>query len=179
MWPHRVGRTDPNETRGNRRLRQVELLVAVTSDLDTDKAGVCNARTVAMRSLIASSIVCVACTTSSTLPVTADPGEQTGDAGGGKAVGNAAPTVPDVRCDGSPDAGPAGSFRHLTSEITAAVADPRHRGFDLVVARERRHAIDRRLDLVRDRRQGARGRRRRRVRVSRRRVGKARHRAHR
>jgi phosphatidate phosphatase PAH1 len=85
-----------------------------------------------MRSLIASSIVFVACTTSSTLPVTADPGEQTGDTGSGKADGNAATVVPDVRCDGSPDAGPAGSFRHLESKITAAVADPRHRGFDLV-----------------------------------------------
>jgi phosphatidate phosphatase PAH1 len=85
-----------------------------------------------MRSLIASSIVFVACTTSSTLPVTADPGEQTGATGSGKADGTATPTVPDVRCDGSPDAGPAGSFRHITSRITADLADPRHRGFDLV-----------------------------------------------
>jgi hypothetical protein len=85
-----------------------------------------------MRSLIVTSIVCVACTTSSTLPVTADPGEQTGDTSGGNAAGSASATVPDVRCDGSPDAGPAGDFRHVTSKVTAAVADPRHRGFDLV-----------------------------------------------
>lgn len=95
-----------------------------------------------MRSMIAGSILFVACTTSSTLPVTTDPGEQTGDAGSGKPGGNAAPTVPDVRCDGTPDTGPAGSFRHLTSKITAAVADPRHRGFDLVAPASATQSIE-------------------------------------
>jgi hypothetical protein len=37
-----------------------------------------------------------------------------------------------VRCAGAPDAGPAGDFRHFTSEIIAAAGDPVHRGFDLV-----------------------------------------------
>ena len=42
--------------------------------------------------------------------------------------------IPDVQCAGAPDAGPAGSFRHLTSEVTAAIGTPRHRGIDLVAS---------------------------------------------
>jgi phosphatidate phosphatase PAH1 len=40
--------------------------------------------------------------------------------------------VPDVRCAGTPDAGPALSFNHVSSELISALGDPRHRGFDLV-----------------------------------------------
>ena len=40
--------------------------------------------------------------------------------------------VPDVRCAGSPDAGPALDFNHVSSELISALGDPRHRGFDLI-----------------------------------------------
>ncbi|MEJ7598281.1 MAG: hypothetical protein WKG01_10255 [Kofleriaceae bacterium] len=40
--------------------------------------------------------------------------------------------LPDVQCAGAPDAGGPQGFRHFTSKITAAIADPRHRGIDLV-----------------------------------------------
>jgi hypothetical protein len=40
--------------------------------------------------------------------------------------------VPDVRCSGAPDAGPAGSFRHLEASVISALGSPRHRGIDLV-----------------------------------------------
>jgi phosphatidate phosphatase PAH1 len=63
--------------------------------------------------------------------VTTDPGE-TGDGPTGKADGTTA--VPDVQCSGTPDAGPAGDFRHLSSKLVAALGDPRHRGFDLVAS---------------------------------------------
>jgi phosphatidate phosphatase PAH1 len=80
---------------------------------------------------IALAVFLVACTAPTT-PVTVDPSES-GDSDGGKADGPGTSTaIPDVRCSGEPDAGPAGDFRHLSSEITAAVGSPRHRGFDLV-----------------------------------------------
>jgi hypothetical protein len=62
-------------------------------------------------------------------PVGVDPGEA-GDGGSGKADGPTA--VPQVLCDGTPDAGPAGSFDHFSSSVISALGDPRHRGFDLV-----------------------------------------------
>ena len=46
--------------------------------------------------------------------------------------GDAATGLPDVQCDGAPDTGEAEGFRHFISSITAAIADPRHRGIDLV-----------------------------------------------
>ena len=62
-------------------------------------------------------------------PVVFDPSEVGSD---GKADGGYA--VPDVRCDGAPDAGPATKFRHFSSRIISALGDPRHRGFDLIAA---------------------------------------------
>jgi hypothetical protein len=41
--------------------------------------------------------------------------------------------VEDVRCAGTPVA-ERGAFRHFTSELIAALGDPRHRGFDLVAS---------------------------------------------
>ena len=69
-----------------------------------------------------------------TSPVGIDPAEQADGASsnGGKADGEGASAVPDVRCDGIPDAGPPGSFRHFSSRVISALGDPRHRGFDLV-----------------------------------------------
>jgi phosphatidate phosphatase PAH1 len=67
-------------------------------------------------------------------PVGVDPAE-TGSgtmiAGSGSSE---AAVIPDVRCSGAPDAGPAGDFNHFTSSVTAAIANPQHRGFDLVAA---------------------------------------------
>ena len=86
-----------------------------------------------MRIPALTSMLLAACAAPSA-PVGVDPGEQ-GDTGasGGKADGTAPATaVPDVRCDGTPDAGPAGSFNHFSSRLIAAVGSPRHRGFDLV-----------------------------------------------
>ena len=88
-----------------------------------------------MRIEIASCLLFIACTTSSSAPVTTDPGEQPSgstDANGGNPQPPNTPAVPDVRCSGTPDAGPAGSFRHVSSEVVAAVGDPHHRGFDLI-----------------------------------------------
>jgi phosphatidate phosphatase PAH1 len=60
-------------------------------------------------------------------PVGVDPAE--GGSSSGKADGTAG--VPDVRCDGEPDAGPAGDWRHFSSNLVAELS-PKHRGFDLV-----------------------------------------------
>jgi uncharacterized protein (TIGR03382 family) len=70
-------------------------------------------------------------------PVTTDPGE-TGGGGGsgsgsGSGSGNGVAAIPDVRCTGTPDAGPAGAFNHLSSELIAALGSPKHRGIDLIV----------------------------------------------
>ncbi|HTR49639.1 MAG TPA: HAD family acid phosphatase [Kofleriaceae bacterium] len=79
---------------------------------------------------VAFCLALVGCASSApSTPVGVDPGEA-GDGGSGKADGQAA--VPQVLCDGTPDAGPAGDFRHVSSSIIAALGDPRHRGFDLV-----------------------------------------------
>jgi hypothetical protein len=87
-----------------------------------------------MRLALLASLLLVACT-SAAQPVGVDPGEAgdgTAAGGGGKADGDGTSTsaastaVPDVQCDGTPDAGPAGS------KIISALGDPRHRGFDLV-----------------------------------------------
>jgi phosphatidate phosphatase PAH1 len=42
------------------------------------------------------------------------------------------PAVPDVRCAGTPDAGPSRDWRHTSSSITANLGDPHHRGADLI-----------------------------------------------
>lgn len=70
-----------------------------------------------------------------TQPVSVDPGEASGGDDGGKADGSspASTAVPDVHCAGVPDAGPAGSFRHFTSNAIA-LGSPRHRGLDLIAA---------------------------------------------
>ncbi|MGE5186274.1 MAG: HAD family acid phosphatase [Acidobacteriota bacterium] len=76
-----------------------------------------------------------------TAPVGVDPGEAGSGSGGGSGSGSGSgagsgsgspSAVPDVRCSGTPDAGPAGSFNHLSSELISAAGDPKHRGFDLV-----------------------------------------------
>nr|HEX4314969.1 hypothetical protein [Kofleriaceae bacterium] len=83
-------------------------------------------------------LVLAGCAASPSQPVGLDPGEG-GDippTSGGKADGpgdgSSNPGVPDVRCDGVPDAGPAGDFHHFSSSVISALGDPRHRGFDLV-----------------------------------------------
>ncbi len=84
-----------------------------------------------MRVLFAS-LLFAACATTPTQPVTVDPSEA-GDGDGGKADGPGATVqVPDVRCSGTPDAGPAGDFNHFSSSVISDLGDPRHRGFDLV-----------------------------------------------
>lgn len=74
------------------------------------------------------------CAQNASAPVSNDPAETGGSAGSGKSDSPTAPTssIPDVACTGGPDAGPAGSFRHLTSHIVANLGDPHHRGFDLI-----------------------------------------------
>lgn len=60
-------------------------------------------------------------------PVAADPteaGTTAGETGG----------VPDVRCTGAPDAGPARGFHHVKNVLISALGDPRHRGRDLVTS---------------------------------------------
>src|ERR1700690_2101611 len=52
--------------------------------------------------------------------------------GSGSGSGNGFAPVPDIQCAGAPDAGPAGDFNHVSSEIISALGDPKHRGFDLV-----------------------------------------------
>ncbi len=75
---------------------------------------------------------------SASSPVTVDPGEQSPTAPAGSGSGSAtgsgsgAIAIPDVRCAGTPDAGPAGSFNHVSSEVISALGDPVHRGFDLI-----------------------------------------------
>ncbi len=56
------------------------------------------------------------------------------DAGGAADGSAAANGVPDVRCTGAPAAGPAAEFRHVKSQIIAALGDPRHRGVDLIAS---------------------------------------------
>ncbi len=60
-------------------------------------------------------------------------GKGDGDGGGsGSGSGTGFAPVPDIQCAGAPDAGPAGDFNHVSSEIISALGDPKHRGFDLV-----------------------------------------------
>lgn len=46
------------------------------------------------------------------------------------------PAVDDVRCAGAPDAGPATTWRHLSSEYIVDLGSPYHRGHDLIVTTE-------------------------------------------
>jgi phosphatidate phosphatase PAH1 len=85
---------------------------------------------------IAILLLAVGCTAAQSLgPVTTDPGESGGkadsgsDTGGG---GGGAAAIPDVQCAGTPDAGPAGSFNHISSELISDLGSPNHRGIDLV-----------------------------------------------
>lgn len=41
------------------------------------------------------------------------------------------PAVPDIRCAGTPDAGPATGWRHISSRLVT-MGDPHHRGTDLI-----------------------------------------------
>jgi len=81
---------------------------------------------------LAAIIVASAACTSPSQPVSVDPGEQGSGSGSGGDTNPTNMVVPDVRCAGTPDAGPALSFNHVSSELIAALGDPRHRGFDLV-----------------------------------------------
>jgi hypothetical protein len=78
--------------------------------------------------IVASALV--GCATGDPGPVTPDPEE--GSIGIGTTEGAA--RVPDVRCAGAPDAGPAGDFRHFTSSLISDLGDAKHRGFDLVTS---------------------------------------------
>ncbi|CAN5213282.1 hypothetical protein BH11MYX1_BH11MYX1_04550 [soil metagenome] len=82
---------------------------------------------------IAIAVALTACSTAFAAPLTTDPRE-TGSSltGCDGQTGTPSRAVPDVRCTGTPRAGAAGSFRHLSSRIVAALGDPQHRGFDLV-----------------------------------------------
>jgi hypothetical protein len=79
----------------------------------------------------------------SAAPATAPAGEQSPDGSdsgsgsgsgmiAGSGSGSALLDIPDVQCAGTPDAGSAGSFNHVSSEVISALGDPVHRGFDLV-----------------------------------------------
>jgi hypothetical protein len=74
-------------------------------------------------------VALTACSTSFAAPITTDPAEARSPATG---PGAAPGPVPDLQCTGTPPTGAAGSFRHLSSRIIAALGDPHHRGFDLV-----------------------------------------------
>ena len=89
--------------------------------------------------LAASLLVAVGCAQSP--PVTVDPGEGGGGGGGGgggsgggsgSGSGTAPQAIPDVQCAGVPDAGPAGSFNHISSELISALGSPKHRGIDVI-----------------------------------------------
>ena len=67
-------------------------------------------------------------------PVTVDPGEAAGSGSGGTTgSADAVPSIPDVRCAGTPDAGPAAGFDHFTSSVIS-YGTPAHRGIDLVAS---------------------------------------------
>jgi hypothetical protein len=92
-----------------------------------------------MRAIVAVLFVTACGMSPASAPVGVDPGESPPPPPSGSGSGNAnsgsgsnVVAVPDVRCAGTPDAGPAGSFDHTSSEIISALGDPRHRGFDLV-----------------------------------------------
>ncbi len=78
-------------------------------------------------------LLLVGCTSGPGTPVTTDPGE-TGDtgSGSGSGSGSGATPIPDVRCAGDPDAGPAGDFNHFSSSLVSALGSPKHRGIDLI-----------------------------------------------
>jgi len=83
-----------------------------------------------MRATLIVSAALVGCATGDPGPVTPDPEE--GSIGTGATDG--ATGVPDVRCAGDPEAGPAGDFRHFTSSLISHLGDAKHRGFDLVTS---------------------------------------------
>jgi hypothetical protein len=89
-----------------------------------------------MRPIAFAALAVTACSMApSTAPVGVDPGEQSpagSDGGSATGSGSALLDIPDVQCAGTPDAGPAGSFNHVSSELISALRDPVHRGFDLV-----------------------------------------------
>lgn len=72
-------------------------------------------------------------------PVGVDPGEAGGSdttpTGSGSGSGSSSVAIiPDVRCAGTPDVGPAGDFRHFESGLISAAGSPKHRGFDLIAS---------------------------------------------
>src|SRR5690242_12503747 len=81
-------------------------------------------------------LLAVGCTSAvSPGPVTTDPGES--GSSGGKADGDGSAggaTIPDVQCSGTPDAGPAGSFNHISSRLISDLGSPNHRGIDLITS---------------------------------------------
>lgn len=77
------------------------------------------------------STILVGCAAGEPGPVEADPDEVATETG--KADG-ASVAVPDVRCAGAPEAGPAGDFHHVTSELISLLGSPKHRGLDVVTS---------------------------------------------
>jgi len=82
-----------------------------------------------VRTLIVSAIWFAACTSPSQ-SVGVDPDEAHGP--DDKADG--VTPVPDVRCTGEPDAGPAGDFRHFGGSVVSLLGSPRHRGIDVIAS---------------------------------------------
>lgn len=88
----------------------------------------------AMRTIwLAVATVLVGCVATASEPVGSDPDEVASDSSPGK-VDAGRLTIPDVRCAGAPDAGPAGDFRHFTSSLTSHLGSSKHRGLDLVTS---------------------------------------------
>ncbi len=65
-------------------------------------------------------------------PVGVDPTEASG--GEGKADGFGPVELPEPICDGAPDAGDAGSWRHRYRSRLVALGEPHHRGIDLITS---------------------------------------------
>lgn len=77
-------------------------------------------------------LLAAACATdgASDQPVGVDPAESGGSSSDGGADAPAA-AIPDLRCAGTPDAGPKRSFRHFSSRLIAKTG-AMHRGIDLI-----------------------------------------------
>jgi phosphatidate phosphatase PAH1 len=76
-------------------------------------------------------LLCFGCSVDGS-PVGTDPNEDTDAKADGTVV-----SIPDVKCTGTPNAGPKGSWRHgIKSPVISALGSPKHRGFDLLVAAE-------------------------------------------
>ena len=78
-------------------------------------------------------LLAVGCTSAASPgPVTTDPGGVRRQGRRRRSRGRRA--IPDVQCSGTPDAGPAGSFNHISSRLISDLGSPNHRGIDLVTS---------------------------------------------